>query len=161
MIGYVTTIPKVDNSVSLSDPQPITVTTLPCLVWKSCVAQWAHTQLAPKFEPQQVGNIRSCSTSHCQISFLDYIHQSLEKNFNLQNFYRIPQSPRPRRPYDAHLQTVLPRLQGVPPPLGGRLRQRATTICLLPGNYLHPLTSHLGCTPGHKNWTSCLPCHHQ
>lgn len=53
--------------------RPITVTTLPS-VCESYVAQKAY--LAPKFDPQQFGNIRPCSTFHSGMNFLNYrIHQ--------------------------------------------------------------------------------------
>ena len=52
---------------------------MPSLLCESFVSDWAYSDLAPTVDIQQFGNMRSSSTTHCLISFLDFIYTNLEK----------------------------------------------------------------------------------
>ena len=78
-IGYVTGIPKIPSPVTLNDLRPVTVTALPSLLCESFVAEWTYMDIMPNIDRRQFGNIRSSSTTHCLVSFLDNIYKALEQ----------------------------------------------------------------------------------
>ena len=45
----------------------------------SFLVDWVYEDLAPGVDARQFGNIRASSTTHCLISFLDYLHTNLDK----------------------------------------------------------------------------------
>ena len=77
--SYVTPIPKTTSPATLNDLRPISVTPLPSLLCESFVAEWAYADLAPDVDLQQYGNIKATSTTHCLISFLDFVYRNLEQ----------------------------------------------------------------------------------
>ena len=77
--SYVTPIPKTTSPATLNDLRPISVTPLPSLLCESFVAEWAYADLAPYVDLQQYGNIKDTSTTHCLISFLDFVYRNLEQ----------------------------------------------------------------------------------
>ncbi|XP_050689715.1 uncharacterized protein LOC126982040 [Eriocheir sinensis] len=58
--------------------RPVSITPLPSLICESFVTDWAYTDRKHSFDPQQFGNIKTTSTTHYLISFLDYIYSNLE-----------------------------------------------------------------------------------
>ena len=78
-ISYVSPIPKSSQPKSLNELRPIAITPIPSLICESFVFNWAYADIAPHIDPQQFGNIKSTSTTHCLISLLDYIYRCLEK----------------------------------------------------------------------------------
>ena len=64
---------------SVNELRPIAITPIPSLICESLVFKWAYADIAPRIDPQQFGNIKSTSTTHCLISLLDYIYRCLEK----------------------------------------------------------------------------------
>ena len=77
--SFVSPIPKKSNPSSLNELRPIAITPIPSLICESFVFQWAYTDIAPFIDPQQFGNIKASSTTHCLVSLLDYIYKCLEQ----------------------------------------------------------------------------------
>ncbi len=77
--SYVSAIPKTPTPHSLNQLRPIAITPLPSLVCESFVFDWAYADIAKFLDPQQFGNIRTSSTTHCLVSFLDFIYRNLER----------------------------------------------------------------------------------
>ena len=77
--AYVTPVPKTTSPQSLSDYRPIAITPIPSLLCEDFIFKWAYSHLAPLMDQQQLGNIKSSSTTHCLIDLLDYVYRNLEK----------------------------------------------------------------------------------
>ncbi len=76
--SYITPIPKVTNPTSLHELRPIAITPIPSLLCEDFVFNWAYKAIHNKIDPQQFGNMKSSSTTHCLISLLDFIYKNLE-----------------------------------------------------------------------------------
>jgi len=77
--AFVTAIGKTPSPASFGELRPIAITPLPSLLCESFVADWAYQDLAPSVDTRQFGNMRSSSTTHCLVSFLDFVHAHLDK----------------------------------------------------------------------------------
>lgn len=77
--AYVTPVPKTLSPQSLGDLRPISITPIPSLLCEDFVFKWTYAHLAPLMDPQQYGNMRSSSTTHCLISLLDFTYRTLEQ----------------------------------------------------------------------------------
>ncbi len=77
--SYVTPIPKTPSPKTLSELRPIAITPIPSLICEDFVFNLAYSQISHLIDPQQFGNIKSSSTTHCLISFLNFIYSNLEK----------------------------------------------------------------------------------
>ncbi|MCP4985945.1 MAG: reverse transcriptase family protein [Colwellia sp.] len=78
-ISYVTPIPKIHCPQSLSDLRPIAITPIPSLICEDFVFNWAFNQIKDSIDTQQFGNVKSSSTTHCLVNFLDFLHSHLDK----------------------------------------------------------------------------------
>ena len=78
-ISYVTPIPKVHSPQSLSDLRPIAITPIPSLICEDFVFDWAYNEIKDSIDIQQFGNVKSSSTTHCLVNFLDFLHSHLDK----------------------------------------------------------------------------------
>ena len=78
-ISYVTPIPKVHCPQSLSDLRPIAITPIPSLICEDFVFNLAYDKIKDSIDTQQFGNVKSSSTTHCLINFLDFLHSHLDK----------------------------------------------------------------------------------
>lgn len=67
------------NPQSLSDLRPIAITPIPSLICEDFVFEWAYSKINNVIDPQQFGNVKTSSTSHYLISFLDFLYQNLEQ----------------------------------------------------------------------------------
>ena len=72
-------IPKTTSPQSLTDLGPIAITPLPSLICEDFVFDWAYSDIKTTIDSQQFGNMKSSSTTHCLVSFLDFIHSHLDK----------------------------------------------------------------------------------
>ena len=77
--SYVSGVPKIPSPLTLGDMRPISITLLASLLCESFVAEWLYDDISPKIDPQQYGNVRTSSTTHCLIDFLDFTYKELEK----------------------------------------------------------------------------------
>ena len=77
--AFVTPIPKTPNPQSLGDLRPIAITPIPSLICEDFVFEWAYDKICNSIDPQQFGNVKTSSTSHYLISFLDFLYQNLER----------------------------------------------------------------------------------
>jgi len=77
--SYVTPIPKTPNPQFLNDLRPIAITPIPSLIYEDFVFDWANSNICNSIDLQQFGNMKSSSTTHCLVSFLDFIHSHLDK----------------------------------------------------------------------------------
>lgn len=77
--SFVTPIPKTPSPQSLNDLRPIAITPLPSLLCEDFIFNWAYSNIANVIDPQQFGNMKTSSTTHCLVSFLDFIYKNLEK----------------------------------------------------------------------------------
>ncbi|MPC48770.1 hypothetical protein E2C01_042552 [Portunus trituberculatus] len=55
------------------------ITMIPNLLCEGFIFRWASYHLTPLMDQQQFRNIKSSSTTHCHVDFLDYIYRNLEK----------------------------------------------------------------------------------
>ena len=78
-ISYVTPIPKCHSPQSLSDLRPIAITPVPSLICEDFVFDWAYDKIKNSIDTQQYGNMKSSSTTHCLVNFLDFLHSHLDK----------------------------------------------------------------------------------
>ena len=77
--SFVTPIPKSPNPQSLNDLRPIAITPIPSLICEDFVFQWTYPKIEKHIDPQQFGNVKSCSTSHYLVNFLDFLYKNLER----------------------------------------------------------------------------------
>ena len=78
-VSYVTPVPKVHSPQSLSDLRPISITPIPSLICEEFVFESVYEKIKDSIDPQQYGNMKSSSTTHCLVSFLDFLHSHLDK----------------------------------------------------------------------------------
>ena len=76
--SYITPIPKKSNPQSLNELRPIAITPIPSLICEGFVFDRAYADIAESIDPQQFGNMKNSSTTHCLISLLDFIHRTLD-----------------------------------------------------------------------------------
>ena len=72
--GRQTTIPQ-----SFNDLIPIAINPLPSLICEDFVFDWAYSDIKTYIDSQQFGDMKSFSTTHCNLSFLDFMHSHLNK----------------------------------------------------------------------------------
>ena len=77
--SYVTPVPKIPTPMTFGDLRPLTLTLFASLLCESFVNEWMYADIAPNIDPQQFGNVKSSSTTHCLIDFLDFTYSELEK----------------------------------------------------------------------------------
>ena len=77
--AFVTPVPKIATPMSFGDLRPLSLTVFLSLLCESFVTEWLYADIAPKIDPQQFGNVKGSSTTHCLIDFLDYTYKELEK----------------------------------------------------------------------------------
>ena len=77
--SFVTPVPKIPTPLTFGDLRPLTLTLFASLLCESFVTDWMYADIAPKIDPQQFGNVKSSSTTHCLIDFLDFTYKELEK----------------------------------------------------------------------------------
>ena len=77
--AYITPLPKSPNPESLDKLRPVAITPIPSLICEGFVFDWAYADIANAIDPQQFGNMKSSSTTHCLVSLLDFIYRNLEQ----------------------------------------------------------------------------------
>ncbi|KAK4323710.1 hypothetical protein Pmani_005612 [Petrolisthes manimaculis] len=79
-MSSVTPIPKTPIPQPFNDLSPVAITPLPSLLCEDFVFNWSYSQISKQLDTRQFGNIKSTSTSHCLVSFLEFIHSHLDKS---------------------------------------------------------------------------------
>ena len=70
---------RIQNPHLLSELRPIAITPVPSLICEDFVFDWAYHKIKDVIDIQQYGNMKSSSTTHCLINFLDFVHSHLDK----------------------------------------------------------------------------------
>ena len=78
-VGYVIPAPKIPSPTTFGDLRPLTLTLFASLLTESFVTEWMYNDVAPRIDPQQFGNVKSSSTTHCLIDFLGFTFSELNK----------------------------------------------------------------------------------
>ena len=77
--SFVTPCPKTTAPTTFTELRPLTLTQLASLLCESFVTEWAYKDISQNIDPQQFGNVKSASTTHCLVNLLHYIYSELEK----------------------------------------------------------------------------------
>ena len=77
--AYVTPIPKITTPMTFGDLRPLALTLFISLLCESFVTEWLYADIAPNIDPQQFGNVKGSSTTHCLIDFLNFTYKELEQ----------------------------------------------------------------------------------
>ncbi|XP_071534963.1 uncharacterized protein [Panulirus ornatus] len=75
----VTPLPKSTNPESLNSLRPVAITLTPSLICESLEFDRSYVDITDSVDPQQCGNMKSSSATHCLVKPLDSICRNLEK----------------------------------------------------------------------------------
>ncbi|XP_047483008.1 uncharacterized protein LOC125035007 [Penaeus chinensis] len=82
---FVIAIEKTPSPTSFGELRPIAIIPLPSLLCESFIADWAYQDLAASVDTRQFSNMCSSSTTHCLVSFLDFVLAHLHKRKSSSN----------------------------------------------------------------------------
>ena len=71
-------VPK-EHPADLNKIRPISLTAEFAKICEGFVTTWISSDISPKVDTKQFGNVKRCSTTHCLIDLLNFFYEGAER----------------------------------------------------------------------------------